>query len=129
MGVKINNSGQTFTVHSAGEGKLVLFVIDRGSLSAISIKQPDGTTVNQEISFENVPADTKQMQRIEIDVQEGDYVLSQGTGTPDIAYATLTCQVEKSAPKAKAMERIKEKEEKAKAAAEAAAAEAEASAE
>ncbi len=100
MGVKINNSGQTFTVHSAGEGKLVLFVIDRGSLSAISIKQPDGTTVNQEISFENVPADTKQMQRIEIDVQEGDYVLSQGTGTPDIAYATLTCQVEKSAPKA-----------------------------
>ncbi len=96
--VKIGNSTTKIKVSVPGTGKLS-FLIQNGSSGAamqfVTVTGPDGTVQN--IEFLGTDGGSPVV-KIEIDVTEGEWVISRGKngGTQDIFFLALSCVVEKS---------------------------------
>lgn len=94
--VKIGNSTTKIKVSVPGTGKL-FFLVQNGSSGAttqfITVTAPDGTV--QDIEFDGTDTGSPVV-KIEVDVTEGDWIISRGKngGTQDIFYLELTCEVE-----------------------------------
>ena len=94
--VKLGSSSSAIKVSAPGEGTLS-FIVQNGSSSAktqkVKITKPDGSS--EEIEFAGTDEGSP-LVKLEIPVVEGDYLIQRVSGTVDVYYLEMTCQVEKA---------------------------------
>ncbi len=93
-GLKLEGADSYFAIDTNGTGKVTVIMADRGSLTSVKLKAPsdtEGRTISLDVE--------SKMTVLTFDVEEaGKYMISLGSGTPDIVYAMYKADVAVAAP-------------------------------